>query len=109
MVTRASLLRAACLLPLLSSCASPAEEPKPVMKPPTAAPQSITYVGKQSITNFAGYGQQLQYWPLFGLTSAQTAQRTDAPGCIELTPSFANFTHHYLFAGRTFSNDALGV
>ncbi len=70
--------------------------------------QTITYVGKQSITDFTGLGQHLQYWPLFGLTSEQTAQRTDAPGCIELTPSFADFKHHYLLPGRTFSNDALG-
>jgi MYXO-CTERM domain-containing protein len=70
--------------------------------------QSITYVGKQSITNFIGYGQHLQYWPLFGRTDGQTARRTDDPDCIELTPDFANFKHHYLLAGRTFSNDALG-
>lgn len=70
--------------------------------------QTITYVGKQSITDFTGYGQHLQYWPLFGLTSGQTARRTDDPSCIELTPDFENFLHHYLLPGRTFSNDALG-
>lgn len=52
--------------------------------------QTITYVGKQSITDFTGYGQHLQYWPLFGLTSGQTARRTDDPSCIELTPDFEN-------------------
>ena len=70
--------------------------------------QAITYVGKQSLTDFTGYGQHLQYWPLFGLTSGQTARRTDDPACIELTPDFASFKHHYLLPGRTFSNDALG-
>ena len=72
------------------------------------AGQSITYVGKQSITDFTGHGQHLQYWPLFGLTSGQTARRTDDPASIELTPSFADFKHHYLLEARTFSNDALG-
>jgi hypothetical protein len=70
--------------------------------------QSVTYVGKQSTTHFVGYGQHLQYWPLFGLSSGQTARRTDDPACIELTPDFASFNHHYLPEGRTFSNDALG-
>jgi len=73
-----------------------------------ALAQSITYVGKQSITDFTGYGQHLQYWPLFGRGSPATARRTDDEDCIELTPDFANFKHHYLFDGRTFSNDALG-
>ena len=41
-------------------------------------------------------------------TSGETARRTDDPSCIELTPDFANFKHHYLPPGRTFSNDALG-
>ncbi len=72
------------------------------------ADQSITYVGKESRTDFTGLGQHLQYWPLFGLSSGQTARRTDDPACIELTPDFANFKHHYLPPGRTFSNDALG-
>lgn len=75
---------------------------------PDAQVQSITYVGKQSITDFTGYGQHLQYWPLFGLTSGQTGRRTDDPSCIELTPDFEPFKHHYLLGGRTFSNDALG-
>ncbi len=71
--------------------------------------QSIIYVGKQSTTDFTGLGQHLQYWPLFGRTSGQTARRTDDEDCIELTPRFASFNHHYLPEGRTFSNDALGI
>jgi len=69
--------------------------------------QSITYVGKQSTTDFTGLGQHLQYFPYFGQPSGQTARRTD-DSCIELTPDFADFKHHYLPVGRTFSNDALG-
>lgn len=72
------------------------------------AGQSITYIGKQTRTDFTGLGQHLQYWPLFGLPSGQTARRTDDPACIEETPDFADFKHHYLLEGRTFSNDALG-
>lgn len=70
--------------------------------------QTITYVGKQSTTDFTGLGQHLQYWPLFGRTSPATARRTDDDDCIEQTPDFADFKHHYLPDGRTFSNDALG-
>lgn len=55
------------------------------------------------------WSKRLQYWPLFGLSAGLTGQRTDHPNCIELTPDFADFKHHYLLPGRTFSNDALGV
>jgi uncharacterized protein (TIGR03382 family) len=71
--------------------------------------QSITYVGKQTTTDFTGLGQHLQYWPLFGRSSEATARRTDDEDCIELTPDFASFKHHYIPDGRTFSNDALGI
>ena len=74
-----------------------------------ALTQTITYVGKQTTTDFTGYGQHLQYWPLFGRSSAATARRTDDEDCIELTPDFGKFKHHHLPDGRTFSNDALGI
>jgi len=110
MSTRPCARLGACLLLLgLTSCWVDDRDPESTVAPAGLAQgQSITYVGKQSITDFTGYGQHLQYWPLFGLTSGQTARRTDDPACIELTPSFANFKHHYLLEGRTFSNDALG-
>lgn len=39
---------------------------------------ALTYVGMRSnITDFRGYGQHLFYFPLFGLTSQATAERTD--------------------------------
>lgn len=71
--------------------------------------QSITYVGKTTTTDFTGLGQHLQYWPAFGNSEGRTAQRTDDNACIELTPDFEAFKHHYIPEGRTFSNDALGV
>ncbi len=74
-----------------------------------ALTQAITYVGKETTTDFTGYGQHLQYWPLFGRSSGVTAKRTDDDDCIELTPAFAAFKHHYIPDGRTFSNDALGI
>lgn len=72
------------------------------------ASQRVTYVGKQTTSDFTGLGQHLQYWPLFGRTSGQSARRTDDEDCIERTPGFANFEHHTLLETRTFSNDALG-
>ena len=93
-----------------ASCSSAREDdPAPrIGRVRSGLTQTIVYVGKQSITDFTGYGQHLQYWPLFGFTSGETARRTDDPACIELTPSFEAFKHHYLLPGRTFSNDGLG-
>lgn len=104
---RASLVSGVCVL--LASCGLQSGEPASgVHRTAVTKGQSITYVGKKTTTNFIGLGQHLQYWPLFGRTSGATARRTDDDECIELTPSFASFKHHYLLEGRTFSNDALG-
>ena len=97
-----------CLLAGTASCTDLSEPDENLGQVTQSLTQSITYVGKQSITDFTGLGQHLQYWPLFGRASGETARRTDDADCIELTPDFANFKHHYLFDGRTFSNDALG-
>jgi hypothetical protein len=76
----------------------------------SALTQSITYVGKQTTTDFTGLGQHLQYFPLFGLTSPQIDRRTDDDACVETTPDFADFEHHIIFPldKRTFSPDAGG-
>lgn len=95
-------LASTCLVVFLVSCT--VEEVEPIAR----RAQTIEYVGKRTTTDFTGLGQHLQYWPLFGRTSPQTARRTDDEDCIELTPDFADFKHHYLLEGRTFSNDALG-
>lgn len=106
MIVRYSLFIGA--LTLLTACGIPEDGHSGEIGRAHAALQTVTYVGKESITDFTGYGQHLQYWPLFGLTSPQTARRTDDDACIEITPDFSDFRHHYLFDGRTFSNDALG-
>ena len=98
-------MRNLCLLVCVAACAT---DDDPVSSSTRRHAQTITYVGKQTTTDFTGLGQHLQYWPLFGRTSAATARRTDDEDCIELTPDFADFKHHYLPDGRTFSNDALG-
>jgi hypothetical protein len=100
------LATASCLVLSVSACRITDDESQSAVARRRA--QTITYVGKQSLTDFTGLGQHLQYWPLFGRTSPQTARRTDDEDCIELTPDFADFKHHYLPDGRTFSNDALG-
>lgn len=101
------LANASCLVACLAACGVTDDESQTEAVSRRHA-QTITYVGKQSLTDFTGLGQHLQYWPLFGRTSPQTARRTDDEDCIELTPDFADFKHHYLPDGRTFSNDALG-
>lgn len=71
---------------------------------------SLTYVGKHSnITDFRGYGQHLVYFPLFGLTSQATAERTDDRDVYH-QGIFKQFEHHKLLSldSRTFSPDAGG-
>ncbi len=99
------------LAALLASCQPPldAAPDATIGRSQQGLAQSITYVGKQTTTDFTGLGQHLQYWPLFGRSSPATARRTDDNDCIELTPAFGKFKHHYLPDGRTFSNDALGI
>ena len=90
--------------------------------------QTIRYVGKTSTQDLQGLGQHLQYFPGFivdaplGDTNRISNLRTDCnPSvscngcdqpveCIELTPDFANFTHHSPndIQRRTFSPDAGG-
>jgi hypothetical protein len=71
---------------------------------------ALTYVGKHSnITDFRGYGQHLVYFPLFGLTSPATAERTDDRDVYH-QGIFKQFEHHKLLSldSRTFSPDAGG-
>ena len=74
--------------------------------------QTITFVDKQTTTDFRGpgMGAHLQYFPGFGLEAAATNLRTDCEACLESTPDFANFRHHLPFeiTRRTFSPDAPG-
>ena len=109
---RSCPILATCLA-LATSCAEPDAELDEVdvsdLMPLGGGGQSVVYVGKTTTTDFTGLGQHLQYWPLFGMDSPTAGRRTDDPNCIELTPSFASFKHHFLLDGRTFSNDALGV
>ncbi len=75
-----------------------------------AGGHALTYVGKQSnITDFTGYGQLLYYFPLFGLTSPETGQRTDER-TVYYSGIFREFEHHRLLdlETRTFSPDAYG-
>jgi hypothetical protein len=71
---------------------------------------ALTYVGKTSnITDFRGYGQHFYYFPLFGLTSQATAERTDDRDVYH-QGIFKKLEHHKLlsFDTRTFSPDAGG-
>ena len=103
----------AAAVALLASCQVPSDAESAsdatVGRRQQGLTQTITYVGKETTTDFTGLGQHLQYWPLFGRSSAATARRTDDEDCIELTPDFGKFKHHYLPDGRTFSNDGLGI
>jgi MYXO-CTERM domain-containing protein len=99
-------MRIACLVVCVVACTIEGDEPPRAIE--RRHGQTIEYVGKRTTTDFTGLGQHLQYWPLFGRTSPATARRTDDEDCIESTPDFADFKHHYLPDGRTFSNDALG-
>lgn len=71
---------------------------------------ALSYVGKKSnITDFTGYGQHLVYFPLFGLTSQETARRTDDRD-VYMQGIFKELEHHRLLSldSRTFSPDAGG-
>lgn len=75
-----------------------------------AGGHALTYVGKDSnITDFTGYGQHLYYFPLFGSSSPETAQRTDDRD-VYFQGVFREFEHHQLLSleTRTFSPDAFG-
>lgn len=88
-------------------------EPGPLSLPPSPPlKQTITYVDKQSVSDFRGpgRGEHLQYFPAFGLLAPATNLRTDCDECFELTPNFENFHHHAPNdpSRRTFSPDAPG-
>jgi hypothetical protein len=71
---------------------------------------ALTYVGKTSnISDFRGYGQHFYYFPLFGLTSQATAERTDDRDVYH-EGIFKELEHHKLLSldSRTFSPDAGG-
>jgi hypothetical protein len=71
---------------------------------------ALSYVGKHSnITDFTGYGQHFVYFPLFGLTSQETARRTDDRD-VYVQGIFKELEHHRLLSldSRTFSPDAGG-